>query len=71
MLDNALDAGYFEQKFSDSDGLRHRAELQAVYESANFKPLPEDIRQLFPAAFEESTEPFLGLCGLGAERVES
>lgn len=64
VLDNALDAGYFEQNLAIPDELRHRAELRkAVYESANFKPLPEDIRQLFPAAFEESTEPFLGLCG--------
>lgn len=64
VVDNALDAGFFEQNLEFPDELLRRAEARkAVRESADFKALPEDIRQLFPAAFEESTEPFLGLCG--------
>lgn len=64
VVDNALDAGFFEQDLEFSDELLRRAEARkAVRESVDFKPLPEDIRQLFPAAFEESFEPFIGLCG--------
>lgn len=62
VVDNALDAGFFEQDLEFSDELLHRAEARkAVRESADFKPLPKDIRQLFPAAFEECSEPSLGL----------
>jgi len=64
VVDNALDAGFFEQDLEFSDELLRRAEARkAVRESANFKPLPEDIRQLFPAAFEECFESSLGLGG--------
>ncbi|CNI18019.1 restriction endonuclease subunit S, partial [Yersinia ruckeri] len=64
VVDNALDAGFFEQDLKFSDELLRRAEARkAVRESADFKPLPEDIRQLFPAAFEECSEPSLGLGG--------
>jgi len=64
VVDNALDAGFFEQGLEFSDELLRRAETRkAVRESAYFKPLPEDIRQLFPAAFEECSEPSLGLGG--------
>lgn len=64
VVDNALDAGFFEQDLEFSDELLRRAEARkAVRESADFKPLPEDIRQLFPAAFEECSEPSLGLGG--------
>lgn len=64
VVDNALDAGFFEQDLEFSDELLHRAEARkAVRENADFKPLPEDIRQLFPAAFEECSEPSLGLGG--------
>jgi len=64
VVDNALDAGFFEQDLEFSDELLHRAEARkAVRESADFKPLPEDIRQLFPAAFEKCSEPSLGLGG--------
>lgn len=50
VIDNALDAGN-----PIPDELQHRAEArQAVRESEGFKPLPEDVRQLFPDAFEES-----------------
>lgn len=62
VVDNALDAGFFEKDLEFSDELLHRAEARkAARESVDFKPLPEDIRQLFPAAFEKCSEPSLGL----------
>ncbi|HHA1281880.1 TPA: restriction endonuclease subunit S [Enterobacter asburiae] len=62
VVDNALDAGFFEQDIEFPDELLRRAEARkAVRENADFKPLPEDIRQLFPAAFEKCSEPSLGL----------
>ncbi|EKA99545.1 restriction endonuclease subunit S [Proteus mirabilis] len=64
VIDNALDAGFFEQDLAFSDELLRRVEVRkAVRESDNFKPLSEDIRRLFPNAFEECTEPALGLGG--------
>ncbi|MCD1191181.1 restriction endonuclease subunit S [Vibrio cholerae] len=49
VIDNALDAGN-----PIPDELQHRAEArQAVRESEGFNPLPDDVRQLFPDAFEE------------------
>ncbi|ENM3841049.1 restriction endonuclease subunit S [Vibrio cholerae] len=55
VIDNALDAGFFEQDWPIPDELQHRAEARkTVRESEGFKPLPEDVRQLFPDAFEES-----------------
>ncbi|EJL6632883.1 restriction endonuclease subunit S [Vibrio cholerae] len=50
VIDNALDADT-----PIPDELQHRAEVRkAVRESEGFKPLPDDVRQLFPDAFEES-----------------
>ncbi len=50
MIDNALDAGN-----PIPEALQSRAELrQKVRNSADFKPLPADIRALFPAEFEET-----------------
>lgn len=64
VIDNALDAGFFEQDLVFSDELLHRVEVRkAVRESDNFKPLSEDIRRLFPDAFEECVESALGLGG--------
>lgn len=64
VVDNALDAGFFEQDLEFSDELLRRAEARkAVRENADFKPLPENIRQLFPAAFEECSDPSIGLGG--------
>ncbi|HFT7322765.1 TPA: restriction endonuclease subunit S [Proteus mirabilis] len=64
VVDNALDAGFFEQDLAFSDELLRRVEVRkAVRESDNFKPLAEDIRQLFPNAFEERAGPALGLGG--------
>lgn len=49
VIDNALDAGH-----PIPEALQSRAELrQKVRNSADFKPLPTDIRALFPAEFEE------------------
>lgn len=64
VVDNALDTGFFEQDLAFPDDLLRRAEARkAVRERSDFKPLPEDIRQLFPAAFEECPEPSLGFGG--------
>ena len=50
VIDNALDAGN-----PIPETLQSRAELrQKVRNSADFKPLPADIRTLFPAEFEET-----------------
>ncbi|ENM5826952.1 restriction endonuclease subunit S [Vibrio metoecus] len=50
VMDNALDAGNLIP-----DELQHRAEVRkAVRENEGFKPLPDEVRQLFPDAFEES-----------------
>lgn len=50
VIDNALDAGN-----SIPEALQSRAELrQKVRDSADFKPLPADIRALFPAEFDET-----------------
>ncbi|MDS7907527.1 restriction endonuclease subunit S [Klebsiella pasteurii] len=50
VIDNALDAGH-----PIPEALQSRAELrQKVRNSADFKPLPADIRALFPAEFEET-----------------
>ncbi|WP_336239154.1 restriction endonuclease subunit S [Enterobacter chuandaensis] len=50
VIDNALDAGN-----PIPEALQSRAELrQKVRNSAYFKPLPADIRALFPAEFEEA-----------------
>lgn len=50
VIDNALDAGY-----PIPEALQSRAELrQKVRNSADFKPLPAEIRSLFPSEFEET-----------------
>ncbi|MCC4799631.1 restriction endonuclease subunit S [Enterovibrio norvegicus] len=50
VIDNALDAGN-----PIPDELQQHADARkAVRESEGFKPLPNDVRQLFPDAFEES-----------------
>lgn len=49
VIDNALDAGN-----PIPEALQSRAELrQKVRNSADFKPLPADIRAMFPSEFEE------------------
>ncbi len=79
VIDNALDAGFFDQGKAIPDELQARAEqrqaLRHAVDEANaenqphssrtnpatgdalastYKPLPDDIRQLFPNEFEES-----------------
>ncbi|HHQ7525519.1 TPA: restriction endonuclease subunit S, partial [Escherichia coli] len=50
VIDNALDAGNLIP-----EALQSRAELrQKVRNSADFKPLPAEIRSLFPSEFEET-----------------
>ena len=64
VVDNALDAGFFEQNLDLPDELLCRAEArQVVRNSPDFKPLPDATRQLFPAAFEACAEPATGLGG--------
>ncbi|WP_117624729.1 restriction endonuclease subunit S [Pectobacterium brasiliense] len=64
VIDNALDAGFFEQDLEFPDDLLRRVEARkSVRENADFKPLPANVRQLFPATFEEYSEASLGLGG--------
>ncbi|CAH6923567.1 Type I restriction-modification system, specificity subunit S [Vibrio chagasii] len=50
VIDNALDAGSPIPEVFET-----RVEFRkAVRESADFKPLPDDVRQLFPSEFEDS-----------------
>lgn len=64
VVDNALDAGFFEQNSDLPEELLRRAEQRkAVRQRPDFKPLPVETRQLFPAAFEECEELSLGLSG--------
>jgi len=72
VVDNALDAGFFEQDLAFPDELLRRAEARrTVREHCDFKPLPDATRQLFPAAFEECAEPSLGLGGWVPEGWEN
>lgn len=50
VIDNALDAGNDIPEVFETRVERRKA----VRESADFKPLPDDVRQLFPSEFEES-----------------
>jgi type I restriction enzyme, S subunit len=64
VVDNALDAGFFAQDLDLPDELLRRVEArQTVRQRPDFKPLPDATRQLFPTAFEECSEPSLGLGG--------
>tara|TARA_Y100000588_G_scaffold32359_1_gene31661 strand:+ start:6268 stop:7638 length:1371 start_codon:yes stop_codon:yes gene_type:complete len=50
VIDNVLDAGSDIPEVFETRVERRKA----VRESADFKPLPDDVRQLFPSEFEES-----------------
>lgn len=64
VVDNALDAGFFEQNLEQPKELLRRAEVRrAVRERLDFKPLPDATRQLFPSTFEKCVEPSIGLGG--------
>lgn len=65
VIDNALDAGN-----PIPDELQHRAEVRkAVRESEGFKPLPDEVRQQFPDAFEESELGWVPK-GWGVQRLD-
>ncbi|MGM3183538.1 restriction endonuclease subunit S [Dickeya oryzae] len=64
VVDNALDAGFFEQNIDLPNELLRRAEARmAVRAQDGFKPMPDSTHQLFPAAFVQCAEPSLGLGG--------
>lgn len=64
VIDNALDAGFFEQNAELPEELLHRAETRRkLRASDDYIPLPDALRQQFPAAFELCSEPSLGLRG--------
>lgn len=64
VVDNALDAGFFDQNSDLPEELLRRAEQRKIVRvQSDFKPLPAETRQLFPAAFEECEEQSLGLGG--------
>lgn len=64
VVDNALDAGFFEQDLEFSDELLRQAKARKMArEEGTFKELPDVIRQLFPAAFTYCAEPSSGLGG--------
>ncbi|WP_429104585.1 restriction endonuclease subunit S [Aeromonas veronii] len=64
VIDNALDAGFFEQHLAFSKELLRRVKARkAVRVKEGFKPLPKLISKLFPNSFEECGEPSLGLGG--------
>ncbi|EGR4132949.1 restriction endonuclease subunit S [Vibrio cholerae] len=65
VIDNALDAGN-----PIPDELQHRAEARKVVrESEGFKPLPDEVRQQFPDAFEESELGWVPK-GWGVQRLD-
>ncbi|HDZ9484272.1 TPA: restriction endonuclease subunit S [Vibrio cholerae] len=65
VIDNALDAGN-----PIPDELQHRAEARKVVrESEGFKPLPDEVRQQFPDAFEESELGWIPK-GWGVQRLD-
>ncbi|CCQ12025.1 Type I restriction-modification system,specificity subunit S [Pseudoalteromonas luteoviolacea B = ATCC 29581] len=59
VIDNALAAG------SDiPEALQNKAEQRKqAQQLPNFKPLPDDIRALFPSEFEQTDEPSIGIEG--------
>ncbi|TMO77334.1 restriction endonuclease subunit S [Pseudoalteromonas sp. S3785] len=68
VIDNALAAGN-----EIPEALKHKAEQRAIYKvkaqqlqaspETKSKPLPDDIRALFPSEFEQTDEPNIGIAG--------
>lgn len=63
VIDNALAAGN-----DIPESLQQKAEQRAIYQEKaqqlpDFKPLPDDIRALFPSEFEQTDEPSIGIAG--------
>jgi len=66
VIDNALDAGTTVNDFPET--LQHRALLRKDSRKQaellnEYKPLPDDIRALFPSEFEQIDEPLIGIKG--------
>jgi type I restriction enzyme S subunit len=62
VVDNALSAGTQLSDFPEE--LQHRAEhRKQAQQLADFKPLPDNIRKLFPSEFEQTDEPSIGING--------
>ena len=62
IIDNALDAGINVTDFPEA--LQNLAEQRKqAQKSPDFKPLPDDIRSLFPSEFEQTDEPTIGIDG--------
>ncbi|MEO2268619.1 restriction endonuclease subunit S [Pseudoalteromonas sp. YIC-656] len=68
VIDNALAAGN-----DIPEALQHKAEQRAIYKEkaqqlavspeTKSKPLPDDIRALFPSEFEQTDDPSIGVAG--------
>lgn len=59
VIDNALAAGN-----DIPEALQHKAEQRKqAQQLPDFKPLPDDIRVLFPSEFEQTDEPSIGIAG--------
>jgi type I restriction enzyme S subunit len=62
VIDNTLAAGTNVSDFPDAlkDRAEHRKQAQKL---ADYKPLPDNIRKLFPSEFEQTEEPNFGSRG--------
>lgn len=59
VIDNALASGN-----DIPEALQHKAEQRRqAQQLSDFKPLPDDIRALFPSEFEQTDEPSIGISG--------
>ncbi|WP_350645008.1 restriction endonuclease subunit S [Pseudoalteromonas sp. G24-MNA-CIBAN-0072] len=59
VIDNAIATGN-----DIPDALKHKAEQRKqAQQLSDFKPLPDDIRALFPSEFEQTNEPNIGISG--------
>ncbi|APD85398.1 restriction endonuclease subunit S [Alteromonas sp. Mex14] len=59
VIDNALAVGN-----DIPEALQHKAEQRRqAQQLPDFKPLPDDIRALFPSEFEQTDEPNIGIAG--------
>ncbi|MCL5255039.1 MAG: restriction endonuclease subunit S [Gammaproteobacteria bacterium] len=59
VIDNAIAAGK-----DIPEVLQHKAEQRKqAQQLPDFKPLPDDIRELFPSEFEQTNDPSIGIAG--------
>ncbi|MFT7006419.1 MAG: type I restriction enzyme S subunit [Colwellia sp.] len=62
IIDNALAAGANVSDFPDA--MQHRAEQRKQAQQViDYKPLPENLRNIFPAEFEQCEELSIGIAG--------